>query len=157
MLHYPDENPLPTQVSTMREHPDYYYHQSAVIPYRKREGMVEVLMVTSRKGKRWVVPKGIIEEGLTSSESAAKEAFEEAGLRGRVLLEPIGCYDYEKWGDICNVQVFVMQVDKVEDYWMESFRIREWVDVEEAIERVDEDALKKLLANVKEFIDMHEG
>ena len=75
--------------SAMRTRPDHYYRQSAVIPYRLREGRVEILLITSRKGKRWVVPKGILEPELTPAESAAKEAREEAGVSGRISAAPV--------------------------------------------------------------------
>ena len=62
--------------------PAWMYRQSAVIPYRKRPNGLEVLLVTSRKGTRWVLPKGVVEPGMTPAASAAREALEEAGIRG---------------------------------------------------------------------------
>jgi phosphohistidine phosphatase len=64
--------------------PDWIYRQSAVIAYRRRPRGVEVLLITSRKGTRWVLPKGVVEPGLSPATSAAKEALEEAGVRGTV-------------------------------------------------------------------------
>ena len=55
----------------MITYPDWVYRQSAVLPYRFSGGDLEVLLITSRKGKRWVFPKGIIEPGLTPQRSAA--------------------------------------------------------------------------------------
>ncbi|MBF0612424.1 MAG: NUDIX domain-containing protein, partial [Magnetococcales bacterium] len=70
--------------------PDYFYGQSSVIPVRLVEGKVEVMVISSRKNKRWVVPKGVVEPELTPQESASKEALEEAGITGLVLRESIG-------------------------------------------------------------------
>jgi 8-oxo-dGTP pyrophosphatase MutT (NUDIX family) len=59
-----------------------YFDQSGVIPYRKKEWKVEVLLVTSIKKKKWIIPKGFIEYNMSPFQSAKKEAFEEAGVRG---------------------------------------------------------------------------
>lgn len=130
---------------TVRTKPDGYYEQSAVIPYRLRDGRLEVLLITSRKRKRWVLPKGVREPDLSAAESAAKEALEEAGIGGRVSAEAVGRYAYRKWGGTCRVEVFAMEVESVLDRWAEDFREREWLTPEEAARRVDEPALQRLL------------
>ncbi|NJN81610.1 MAG: NUDIX hydrolase [Caldilineaceae bacterium] len=105
-------------------------------------------MVTSRSGARWIVPKGILEPDLSPAASAAKEAFEEAGVEGRVLPKPVGEYSYEKWGGICQVEVFAMRVTDLFDEWDEDFRDREWVSLVTAIERVREPELKDILSDL---------
>jgi phosphohistidine phosphatase len=65
--------------------PNWIYTQSAILPYRLRGDDLEVLVITSRKGTRWVLPKGIVEPGMTAAASAAKEAMEEAGVEGRAM------------------------------------------------------------------------
>ncbi len=136
----------------MQERPNYYYHQSAVIPYQIDHGKIQILMITSRRKKRWVIPKGIIEPDLSPAESAAKEAFEEAGLNGQVSTLPIGTYEYEKWGGICSVQVFTMRVEKMWDEWEENFRDREWVSLDTAISRVNEERLKQILGRLPTLV-----
>ncbi|MFQ5349418.1 MAG: NUDIX hydrolase [Thermoanaerobaculia bacterium] len=128
-----------------RTRPDWHYVQSAVIPYRQRRGGIEVLLITSRKRKRWVLPKGIREPYLSPAESAAKEAMEEAGVAGRVSAGPVGRYEYRKWGGTCSVEVFTMQVERVHDRWPEEFRERSWLTPEEAAARVEEAELGQLL------------
>ena len=105
----------------MLERPEYYYTQSAVIPFR-RHGELEILMITSRKKKRWVLPKGIVEPELSPPDSAAKEALEEAGIEGAVSPDSIGTYRYDKWGGTCTVDVFTMEVEAILDVWLESYR-----------------------------------
>ncbi len=134
----------------MRSRPDGYYTQAAVIPYRSGPEGLEILLVTSRKRKRWVIPKGICEPDLSAAESAAKEAFEEAGIRGRVSGEPVGRYDYRKWGGTCRVEVFTMAVETVLDEWPEDFRDRRWLRPEEAVLRVEEAGLQRLLRSTAE-------
>ncbi len=140
----------------MQEHPDYYYRQSAVIPYKKEGDELKILLITSRKKKRWVIPKGIIELDLSPPDSAANEALEEAGIQGRVLQEPIGHYKYDKWGGTCEVQVFVMGVERVLDEWLESFRDRAWVGLEEAMGRMEEKKLRGIMKKLPDFLASHD-
>ncbi|MBF0125872.1 MAG: NUDIX hydrolase [Magnetococcales bacterium] len=136
----------------MAQYPEYYYRQSAVIPVRGRGEALRVLMISSRTGKRWVIPKGIIEPDLSPAASAAKEALEEAGISGQVLPEPIGSYQYKKWEGTCVAQVFVMLVDTVQDQWLESFRQRVWLTLEEALQRVNEEKLREIMRLVPSFL-----
>src|SRR5947207_14332238 len=86
-----------------------------------------VCLVSSRSGKRWVVPKGCLEPGKTAGEIALEEAWEEAGLLGLLAPEPIGSYVYEKDGLLCYVVVFLMTVtDEVDNYPEVAFRQRIW-------------------------------
>lgn len=135
----------------MRQVPEYYYAQSAVIPYRERQGRLEILLISSRKKKRWVIPKGVKEPELSPQDSAAKEALEEAGIQGEVSTQPIGSYQYQKWGGTCTVQVHTMAVKEVLDDWEESYRDREWVSLEVAVARVEEVDLKRILRSLPEF------
>ncbi len=132
----------------MRTKPDWHYTQSAVIPYRRQAGRVRFLLITSRKRRRWILPKGICERGMSASASAAKEALEEAGVRGRVAAEPLGRYEYRKWGGTCRVEVFTMLVEEILERWPEQFRDREWLTPEEAAGRVEEEDLGRLLLAV---------
>ena len=87
-------------------YPAWIYRQSAVLPYRRRDGNLEVLLITSRGGRRWVLPKGIVEPGMTAPVSAAKEAREEAGIEGAVSERVLGSYRQDKWGGTCRIEVF---------------------------------------------------
>jgi phosphohistidine phosphatase len=119
-----------------------------------RGGDLEVLIITSRKGSRWVLPKGIVEPGMTAAASAAKEAMEEAGVEGRVVAQSLGKYGYRKWGGTCEVEVFPMEVTTQRTEWPEStFRRREWVSLEEAVKRLDHDKLRKLLRRLPDALE----
>jgi 8-oxo-dGTP pyrophosphatase MutT (NUDIX family) len=116
--------------------------QAAVIPVRDGR----VCMVTSSSGRRWVVPKGQIDPGHTAGEAALVEAWEEAGLVGALAGEPVGTYAYEKYGRELLVLVFRMLVTEARDDWPErSIRAREWVTLDEALERIDEPGLRDLM------------
>lgn len=122
------------------------YDQSAVIPFRYNDKKIELLLITSINGGKWIFPKGIIEKDLTARESAAKEALEEAGVEGEVLDMLIGEYRYEKWGGICHVQVYPLLVKKVFDQWQESgIRKRQWAPLEEAKKLVPKGDLRTLI------------
>jgi 8-oxo-dGTP pyrophosphatase MutT (NUDIX family) len=58
--------------------------QVAAVCYRIRREKIEFLMVQTRGKGRWTFPKGCTEPGLTHAQAAALEAFEEAGVHGRI-------------------------------------------------------------------------
>lgn len=124
------------------------FRQSAVIPVRWRDGSPQVLVISSRKGKRWVVPKGIIEPELTPAASAAKEALEEAGVSGDLREPSLGTYRYAKWGGTCVVEVFLLLVTEVRAKWEESFRRRKWLSPKAAAARLKEPDLREMVRGV---------
>jgi len=132
--------------------PDYYYRQSAVVPFRHGRSGLEVLLITSRKRRRWIVPKGVVEPYLSAADSAAKEAYEEAGIKGRVLAVPLGSYEYEKWGGTCRVEVFAMAVDQELGSWPEAFRDRAWVSPFKAAGLVREPELKGMIERLSSVV-----
>src|SRR5580698_6559352 len=66
--------------------------QAAAVCYRVRRGAIEFLLVRTRGGGRWTFPKGSAEPGLTHAQAAALEAFEEAGVHGRIEEAPFDRY-----------------------------------------------------------------
>ena len=134
------------RVSTGRRKPDSWYRQSGVVPLRLRGGRPRVLLVTSNGGARWIVPKGIVEEGLSPARSAAKEAWEEAGVKGILSRRMIGRYETAKWGGVCTVRVYLLAVTEVARTWPEDHvRRRRWLSPERAAALVAEPKLKELI------------
>lgn len=125
--------------------PPHFFHQSAVLPYRFEGDELKILLVTSRRKRRWVLPKGVQEPDLSPELSAAKEALEEAGVEGQIESTAIGSYRYDKWGGTCTVLVFPMLVETVHEEWLENERDREWLIADEAASRVEESDLKQLI------------
>lgn len=120
--------------------------QSAVIPYRRTAEGLKVLLITSSRRRRWIVPKGLVEPHLSEAESAMQEAYEEAGIRGDVSAAPIGSYAYSKWGATCVVAVFLLDVHTVLDTWPEAlFRQRRWLPVAAAAQAVEEPDLRAMI------------
>lgn len=135
-----------------RQTPEYFFKQSAVIPYRQGPQGTEVLLVTNRSRQRWIVPKGVVEPFLSAAESARKEAVEEAGVEGEIDTTPMGRYQYPKWGGICTVEVFPMRVTNLFSTWEESFRDRRWFSVAEAASVLREPALQDLVRVLPEAV-----
>lgn len=125
-----------------------------MIPWRRHHRGIEILLVTSARKKRWIIPKGVIEPGMGARASARKEALEEAGVDGIVSDERIGEYFYRKWNGNCRVQVFGMQVTDVHEHWdEEKVRKRRWVGLQQSQELVDTRDLKLLLRRFERMIN----
>jgi phosphohistidine phosphatase len=125
--------------------PGYFHRQSGVIPYRVRKGELEILLITSRKKRRWIIPKGIIEPDFSARHSAAKEAMEEAGAKGSVHGKRLGTYQSRKLGRDCTVQVYPMRVTRMYKRWEEADRDREWVSLKKALKLVSNGGLKRVM------------
>ncbi len=130
------------------------YHQSGVIPYRihSKRGL-ELLLITSRNRKKWIFPKGIVENYLTPQDSAVKEAYEEAGIEGIVKSELFGSFTYNKWDGTCRVLLYLMQVKKELSSWPEdNFRTRSWFSYKTAMDQVKPKPVQKLLISLPEVL-----
>ncbi|MBG1232818.1 NUDIX hydrolase [Aestuariivirga litoralis] len=124
--------------------------QVAALPYRREGKVLEVLLITSRETRRWVIPKGWPMKGKKDWNAAAIEAFEEAGIKGEVGRKSIGIYHYVKRrssGDLdCEVVVYPFEVEKVLDEWPEkNERRRKWFAAARAAELVDEEGLQAII------------
>jgi len=132
----------------LKNRPEYYYNQSAVLPFKKVNGEYYILLVTSRNKSKWIIPKGIIEENLTAFESAEKEALEEAGITGKTSKNSLGSYKYGKWGGICTVEVFSCKVKIELDKWDEMYiRKRKWFSLDKALKKIKNKQLEKIIKN----------
>ncbi len=126
-------------------------YQVAAIPVRRGEdGTVQVLLITSRETRRWVVPKGWPWPRVKDHVAAAGEAWEEAGVRGRPTPKSIGTFTYSKRRDgellPLKVLVYLLEVVEVVETWPEiAERHRQWFSPAEAADRVDEPELRDLL------------
>jgi 8-oxo-dGTP pyrophosphatase MutT (NUDIX family) len=70
--------------------------QYGALPYREIKSGVQILLVTSRGTRRWIIPKGWPQRGMPAHRAAALEAFEEAGVVGKVSKKTVGSYWYDK-------------------------------------------------------------
>ncbi len=106
---------------------DHPIRQACAVPYRWRGGALEFCLVTSSRKGRWGFPKGIVDAGRSPRQTAIKEAWEEAGLRGRVEGRLLGHYTYSKWGCTLTVAAYLMRVVEEAETWEEArCRRRRW-------------------------------
>lgn len=128
--------------------------QVAALCWRISDGRAEVLLITSRDTGRWVIPKGWPIAGLSNPDAAAREAWEEAGVRGKVAAEPMGRFVYDKLirplkSKRCIVDVFGLAVEALKMEFPEAEqRTRRWFAAGEAATLVAEPELRQLLADV---------
>jgi 8-oxo-dGTP pyrophosphatase MutT (NUDIX family) len=132
--------------------------QYGALPYRETKAAgLEILLVTTRQKKRWIIPKGWPIKGMSRCESAAREAYEEAGVRGIVGRKPIGMYAYSKQLDDvmvpCEVHVYALRVRRREKAWPESHqREVRWYQPNDAIAAIEESELKSLVTAAVEVL-----
>jgi 8-oxo-dGTP pyrophosphatase MutT (NUDIX family) len=125
---------------------EFDFTQSAIIPYRLEEGKLEILLITSIRKKKWIIPKGFIEFNLSAFESAKKEAFEEAGVIGTNETIELGSFTINKYGGRTNIVVYSMEVEKFkDDYPEKNLRKRKWYTFEEAIETISIPEVVKMI------------
>jgi 8-oxo-dGTP pyrophosphatase MutT (NUDIX family) len=130
--------------------------QYAALPWRKVRGGIEILLVTTQTTRRWIVPKGWPIPGLSPADCAAHEAAEEAGLAGHIASGSIGWFCYlkrRKSGELlpCKVEVFALEVHRQRRTWPEKhLRETRWCSPAEALARVEEPGLRRLIARFAE-------
>ena len=126
--------------------------QFGALPYRvEKKAGVQILLVTSRDTGRWVVPKGNPMAFREGHETAAEEAYEEAGVKGEIASTAIGSFRYRKRRRLlpsvnAEVRLFPLRVVRLLDEWPEAHqRRRQWFTREEAAAAVAESGLKRLI------------
>lgn len=126
--------------------------QYAALPWRRgTQGEIEILLITSRGTGRWVIPKGWPMKSKSRRAAAAREAWEEAGVEGRIGRKSIGGYGYGKRlddGDVIDlrVEVFGLEVTREGEDWPEKLqRERRWMGAGQAAVLVDEPELRDLI------------
>ncbi len=125
--------------------------QFAALCYRIRKSKIQVLMITSRGSQRWIVPKGWPMDGRTPAASAAQEAWEEAGVRGRSDERCLGIFSFSKDADDlgalpCLAMVYAVEVDSLAEEFPEAGqRQRKWMSRKKAARLVSEPELARIL------------
>jgi len=120
-----------------------------------RDGSIEILLVTTRESKRWIIPKGGPIKGLKPQKSAAREAFEEAGIRGAIGGKAIGSFKFDKTlseeGILvpCEVFVYPLLVKRQHKTWPEfNERTSCWCESEKALAILKDEGLRNIIAEL---------
>lgn len=127
------------------------FAQAAALCYRLKAGRPEILLVTTRRAGRWIIPKGWLINGLSPWQTAAREAWEEAGVLGTCGTESLGRFAYvknrrNKGSGLCLVDVFPLHVRRLAvDFPETGQRRRKWLSPEKAAQRVGSPDLALLL------------
>jgi 8-oxo-dGTP pyrophosphatase MutT (NUDIX family) len=125
--------------------------QVGALCWRRTPKGIRILLITSRDTGRWVIPKGWPMRHRSEAEAAAREAWEEAGLRGEVLDRSIGVYTYRKVlapgrAIPCAVRVYPLEVREMLKQYPETGQRRaKWFAPDKAARRVLEPELKGLI------------
>lgn len=133
--------------------------QVAALPWRKGEAGLEVMMITSRETRRWVIPKGGRMTGLSDAAAAAQEAYEEAGVQGDLNPQPLGEYLYDKKlksGELrpCRVTVYPLEVlIQLGSFPELGQRSQQWMKPAEAADAVHEAQLAELIRRFSPKLD----
>lgn len=140
-------------ISLRTEHKSDVRTQFAALCYRMNKTKPEILMITSRVSRRWIIPKGWPMDGKTPAQSALTEAWEEAGVIGKPIDLCLGLYSYRKWMGPkqflpCVALVYPVKVKSLADDFPEKGqRKRKWMRPKKAASRVSEPELAQILRN----------
>ena len=125
--------------------------QFAALCYGGSGDKTEVLLVTSRRSGRWILPKGWPEHGMTPADSALKEAWEEAGVIGKAQDVCLGLFSYAKISPDgssfpCVAMIYPVRVKSLAEKFPEQRqRNRRWMSPKKAAQRVAEPELARIL------------
>ncbi|SDI68363.1 NUDIX hydrolase [Lutimaribacter saemankumensis] len=137
----------------MLAHHDDVRTQYAALCFRIRKEKPQFLLITSRGTGRWIIPKGWPMRGKSPAKAALREAWEEAGVRGRVDKDAIGVFSYRKVlgrkrQEPCIAIVFPVAVKSLDGSFPEAKqRRRKWFGRKKAAARVSEPELAEIIRN----------
>lgn len=138
-------------ISTGGGHKSDVRTQFAALCYKVVDGETRVLLVTSRRSGRWIVPKGWPVDQMRPAAAAMKEAYEEAGVEGKVIDFCLGLYSYQKALDEdedlpCIAAIFPVKVKNLlKKYPEKGQRKRRWYSPGKAAQKVDEPELARII------------
>ncbi|PZQ51695.1 MAG: hypothetical protein DI556_03335 [Rhodovulum sulfidophilum] len=124
--------------------------QVAALCYRRTRKGLRILLITSRDTGRWVIPKGWPMRNRGEAAAAAREAYEEAGLRGAIAEKSIGFYTYRKRVEDlsfpCVVRIYPLEAwERVKQYPETGQRRVKWFSPAKAARKVREPELAQIL------------
>jgi len=133
--------------------------QSGAAPYLLSDREIRVMLVTPSGGGPWILPKGNIAKGMDTLKSAAKEAFEEAGVIGACSNHVLGIVPIQKSSDIhAEIRFYPLEIEKVLPEWEESkIRERRLFRIDYAIRLMPTERSKDVFRNLKKYLESEHG
>jgi len=131
--------------------------QVAAVCYRLRRGKPEFLLVRTRIG-HWTFPKGGVDGDATPADAAAREAYEEAGVKGSVEHLPFTCYRHRKPGNprsrrfVATVHAHLCEVKQLVRP-LEDYRTPTWFRADKAKRRLEKCRSSEFAAEIVSVID----
>lgn len=132
----------------------FYERSCGAVVYRVINGVVRYLLIKNRRSSNWSFPKGHVEEGETSEETAKREVLEEAGIRIRIFPGFVSKSQYTIQNRIQKtVQIFAattndeqtrIQPEEIEDYI--------WLPFESAHKYLKFENDKAILSEANDFL-----
>jgi 8-oxo-dGTP pyrophosphatase MutT (NUDIX family) len=133
--------------------------QTAAVCYRRRGAAIEFLLVNTSGGRKWTFPKGDPDPELSHSRAAEREAWEEAGVHGRIEPRYFHLYVHSKgvFWKLPGVQEFVvkaflMEVERTVEP-QESLRNPTWFTPIEAKKALAKGREVKYAAEIQAVVD----
>ena len=148
-IRQPNQRPVQLEDNTKRD----VRTQFGAVCWRRHPTGVQILLVTSRRSRRWIIPKGWPVDQVTPAEAAQCEAWEEAGVEGKITPVCLGIFSYSKELDPgetlpCVVAVFPLKVKRLRTVYPEKAdRRRKWFSQKKAAKLVDEPELATIILN----------
>ncbi len=111
---------------------------------------VEILLIQDAKN-RWTIPKGHIEEGESSKQTAGREVCEETGLKQVKVLNWLGKINFRYRRQqslvLMTTEIFLVRAlgdtdDIKPEDWMNGIR---WFTAAEALDRIEYEDIGKLI------------
>ena len=109
------------------------------------DGQVQVLIVRTLRDSHWTIPKVTQPNNRSRQESAVREAFHEAGVRGVAQAEIVGVYAYARNEKDYRVNVMPLLVQEIQQAWPEQRRARKWCSLELAGRLIKSDDLSRIV------------
>lgn len=137
---------MKTKQSSRPPAPSGLHAQAGAVPFRRDGDALLLCLITDSRDSEWIFPKGMVDPGETPEETALKESWEEAGIRGRLLGDPLGAYGYSKGATHFWVRMFLLEIDEILTRWPEArWRRRRLCTPEEARTALGRAEHKRLL------------
>lgn len=126
--------------------------QYGVIAYLNgKKNNLKIVLVTSKTNGYWIFPKGNLVKKKNKYQSAAQEAFEEAGVRGTINEDISYKIEFQDFETRHQITLFPMRVKTLLDQWPEmNDRKRKVVSVSKAMELITLDDLRSCLVQWQE-------